>query len=388
MKSLTSCGVIVEYNPLHNGHRYHLENAKQKSKADVMVAVMSGNFVQRGEPAILSKQVRTRLALEAGADLVVELPWYGAVQSADYFAKASIDILQALQVDSFCFGTDTTTAFDYQSFALLEQDRQAEMDAVYQEINHRQPNLSYPRKMDLVYQRVFPEVQQSLAKPNHILGLSYARYNVRYPRPMSVLTVQRNGSDHHDATLHRLASGTAIRQAVFQKRWADIPDSLPDFTLEALQTEYCHSWDDYFPLLKAKCLTMRISDLEQIYQMVDGLEWKIKAITPRAKSMAEWVGLLKSKRYSYARLQRLATYILMDVRKDDLSNIEPYIRVLGMNQTGRDYLKQTSATLPVITNLKQQSDFALACEKKWDEVYLMATDETERFTKDYHPVLI
>lgn len=388
MKQLTSCGVIVEYNPLHNGHRYHLQSAREKSGADVLVAVMSGNFVQRGEPALLNKQVRTQLALQAGIDLVIELPWFGAVQAADYFAKTSITLLQALKVDSFCFGTDSDTDFDYQQFARLEKEKQSEIDRCFQQINREQPNWSYPVKLQAVYQQLFPDLQLDLAQPNHVLGLTYARWNERLSRPMKLYTVQRTGSQHNDQHLHQLASGTAIRQAVLNNQWEELASSVPAFTLNALQNEKRHTWDLYFPLLKARCLTMTIAELQAIYQMVDGLEYKIKEVSLTANSMDEWVNALKSKRYTYARLQRLGIYILLNVTRAEINSVSPYLRVLGFNERGRAYLKQTTATLPVISNLRQQEQSALMAERKWDGLYLGATGDGALFAKDYHPISV
>ena len=113
---MRSCGIVVEYNPFHNGHRYHAEKARELSGADVVVAVMSGNFLQRGEPAIIDKWARTKTALQNGVDLVVELPFSWAVQSADYFARGSIKLLQALKCDALCFGTDSDSLFDYAEY--------------------------------------------------------------------------------------------------------------------------------------------------------------------------------------------------------------------------------------------------------------------------------
>lgn len=390
MKKLSSCGVIVEYNPLHNGHCYHLQQARELSQSDVIVAVMSGQFVQRGEPAILDKTTRARLALEAGADLVVELPWFGAVQSADYFARESIRILQALHVDSLCFGSDGTEAFDYAQFALEEYRKKKELDQAYQWINQQYPSWNYPKKLQASYELVFPNKRLDLSKPNHILGLSYARYNNQYPNPMKIYSLKRHGAQHHDTGLRELASGTAIRNAVFSKDISSVQQSLPVFTYQAIQTSVLHSWDMYFELLKAQCLTKSNEELKNIYQMVDGLEYKIQKQTFLTHSMDEWVKALKSKRYSYVRLQRLGTYILTNTTTQEMEWAlnHPYVRVLGFNAMGRKYLHQTEADLPVITNIRQQDARALQNEKKWDGLYLSATQDEAQFLKNYHPISI
>ena len=390
MKKLKSCGVIVEYNPLHNGHCYHLQQARQLSGADVIVAVMSGQFVQRGEPALLDKQIRTRLALQAGVDLVVELPWFGAVQSADYFARTSIQLLQALHVDAFCFGSDGSKSFDYMAFALKEREQKATLDTIYQRIRQQHPNWSYAKTLQESYEVLSPGEALDLAQPNHILGLSYARYNLDYAHPMTIYTVQRHGAQHNDCALQSFASGTAIRQALFAQEQTKIQSSLPSFTYEAVQSFPLHSWTSYFSLLKGQCLTKSPDELRQIYQMVDGLEYKIKKQTFLAHSMPEWVMALKSKRYSYARLQRLGTYLLTNTTADEMHWAlgHPYLRILGFNAQGRAYLHQTEADLPVVTNIRQQNERALMNEQKWDGLYLSATQDEAQFMKTYHPISI
>lgn len=140
---MRSCGIVVEYNPFHNGHRYHAQKARELSNADVVVAVMSGNFLQRGEPAIIDKWARAKAALENGVDLVVELPFAWAVQSADYFAKGSIALLQALKCDALCFGTESENSFDYADYGSFFVKEKEAIDKLFHELPI---GWSYPEK--------------------------------------------------------------------------------------------------------------------------------------------------------------------------------------------------------------------------------------------------
>ena len=135
---MKACGIIVEYNPFHNGHRYHAQQARQQSGAEVVIAIMSGNFLQRGEPALLDKWARTEEALQNGVDLVIELPTAWSVQSADYFANGGIKLLQALQCESLCFGTDSTSAIDYAAFGQFVQENQSLIDQTFHALTDKQ----------------------------------------------------------------------------------------------------------------------------------------------------------------------------------------------------------------------------------------------------------
>ena len=194
---MKACGIIVEYNPFHNGHRYHAQQARQQSGAEVVIAIMSGNFLQRGEPALLDKWARAEEALQNGVDLVIELPTAWSVQSADYFAKGGIKLLQALQCESLCFGTDSTSAIDYAAFGQFVQENQSLIDQTFHALTDKQ--LSYPQKMTAVFRQVYPESRFDFSSPNHILGMSYAKENATYPTPMTLASTA-NGSFYNRTT--------------------------------------------------------------------------------------------------------------------------------------------------------------------------------------------
>ena len=165
---MKACGVIVEYNPFHNGHRYHLKQARLQSQADVVICAMSGNFLQRGEAAIIDKWQRANSALQNGADIVLELPFEWAVQSADYFAQGGVNMLAAIGCESLCFGTDSQEKIDYQHLGqILHQNRQ-QLDRLFYQLADEK--LSYAENMIRVFQALEMDIPFDHKQPNHILG--------------------------------------------------------------------------------------------------------------------------------------------------------------------------------------------------------------------------
>ncbi|XBG82552.1 nucleotidyltransferase family protein [Enterococcus cecorum] len=212
---MKACGVIVEYNPFHNGHRYHLEQARPQSQADVMICAMSGNFLQRGEAAIIDKWQRANSALQNGADIVLELPFEWAVQSADYFAQGGVNMLAAIGCEYLCFGTDSHEKIDYQQIGQFLHQRRQQLDQLFHQTADEK--LSYAENMIRVFQALEMDIPFDHKQPNHILGLSYAKANSQLPNPMELLAIERKNSGYHDEgfTSETIASATAIRRGIF-----------------------------------------------------------------------------------------------------------------------------------------------------------------------------
>jgi len=377
---MKSCGVIVEYNPLHNGHLYHLQQAKERSQSDVIVAVMSGNFLQRGEPAIIDKWSRTALALSYGADVVIELPLAYAVQSADYFAKGGVKLLQALEVDGLCFGTDSPTPVDYDYFASFHQAHKDDIDALFNQLKNN--GQSYPQQMTAVYRSLMPDWQLDFTSPNHILGMGYAKENITYPRPMTLYPIQRRQAGYHDDTIHpHFASATAIRQKVLDGEIAQIQTVVPKETFRMLQQQPLMSWDLFWPYVRYALTVTPVEQLQTIYQMTEGLEYRLKRAVRSAASFEELVNSVQTKRYTRTRIQRLLTYVLLYVTTQDIKHswAHPSVRVLGFTEQGRAFLNQRKRTCPypVITNVRKTDQASLALDIRAGEVYRQAAELAE-----------
>jgi len=366
---MKACGVIAEYNPFHNGHRYQLAAARKKSQAEVMIVVMSGNFLQRGEPAIMDKWARTQAALKNGADLVIELPTHWSLQAADFFARGGVRLLASLQCDTLAFGTDHKETFDYEKFGNFFNKNKAEIDHLFKQI--QAPELTYAQKMSQVLQKMSPELNFTQAQPNHILALTYAQENARLIKPMKMCPIKRIQASHNSTEIKgEIASATAIRKALQQAR--SIQRLVPQETNRQL-TDYQVSWDNYWPFLRYRILSSSTDQLKQIYQMVEGLEFRLKSKILQAHSFTEYVDLVKSKRYTLSRIQRLLTYVLLDIRQEEMESSwqNDYLHLLGFTKIGQKYLQENKKQfeLPLVSKFGRKESQAYALNVKADHIY-------------------
>lgn len=326
-------GIIAEYNPFHTGHKYLLDQAE-----GLKIVVMSGNFTQRGEPAIVDKWTRAQMALEHGADLVVELPFLAAVQSADYFAQGAVDILHRLGVDQLVFGTEELV--DYQQVATKYAENALEMEAFLADLPD---HLSYPQKTQAMWQ-AFTGLQFTGDTPNHILALAYAKAVAG--TSIRLCPVKRQGAGFHSEDMETVyASATAIRKSVGQID--QIRPFLPSFALfeEAAKV----SWADYFPFLRYQVQTH--PDLTAIFQVNDELASRIRSAIASAGTIEDLVERVATKRYTRARVRRMLTYILVNAREVPLPQA---VHVLGFSQQGQDYLKQIKGQVDLVSRIGKQ----------------------------------
>ncbi|MGX7199909.1 nucleotidyltransferase [Enterococcus nangangensis] len=376
---MKACGVVVEYNPFHLGHRYHLQKAREKSGADCVVAVMSGNWLQRGEPAILDKWTRAQIALANGCDLVVELPVQHALQSADFFARGAVTLLKALKVSSLCFGTENTL-LDYAQLGgeLLATER----DLKEALVKEKHSGLSFPNQMKAAYAAVGVTTGFDAATPNHLLALSYAREVARLAPEISLVPITRVGSGYHEVELSgEFASATSIRQAALQKDFSAVAPFVPVETLAALKSTPLVSWADFFPFLNYQLTVATEDQLQKIYQMTEGLENLLKKITPQT-DFSSLMKALKTKRYSYVRLTRLLSYVLLQLTQAEVTTTPNFLRVLGFNQVGQRYLSQIKkeVTLPLITKQEKRHHDILALSNRVDALYQLVPGVAEQIT--------
>ncbi|PAF38264.1 hypothetical protein CHH69_08000 [Terribacillus saccharophilus] len=351
-------GLIVEYNPLHNGHVYHIQQAQKLTGSDCTIAVMSGNFTQRGEPAILDKFSRTRAALSAGVDLVVELPFLYAVQHADLFAKGAVSILDALKVEHLVFGSENGTI---ESFHQAQKERNKNQ-AAFESILKQQldKGLSYSEANGTAYELAGISSTLDLRSPNNILGFAYLQAAEALNTTMQVDTIRRIQADYHDQSITGpIASATSIRSAWQDEKTQEVKAAVPIKTFELLETEELHSWEAYFPLLRYLILTRPAETLCQIHGMDEGLEYRFKKYINQSLNFQQFLSLIKTKRYTWTRLQRVCVHILSNTQKHIINEhlngaACPYIRILGMTKTGQAFLSSRKKQLdvPLYTQLK------------------------------------
>ena len=343
---MTITGIIAEFNPFHNGHKYLLDQAE-----GLKIVAMSGNFVQRGEPAIVDKWTRAQMALENGADLVVELPFLVSVQAADFFGQGAVAILARLGMDTLAFGTEEV--LDYQQIANLYTERGQEMELFMENL----PNsLSYPQKTQAMWKE-FADLDFSGDTPNHVLALAYAKAVAG--RKIKLHPIQRQGAGYHSVDKDvDFASATALRQHQNDQNFLE--RFMPSIALFENASKV--NWEDYYPLLRYQIFSN--PDLTTIYQVNQEMAVRIKDAIKTAQTVDELVEIVATKRYTKARVRRLLTYILVQARENALPE---GIHVLGFTEKGRQHLKPLKEQVHLVSRIGKEPWDAMT--QKADQIY-------------------
>lgn len=368
---MASVGIIAEYNPFHNGHLYHLKTVKEMFPDDTVVLILTSNFSQRGEPSIIDKFKKTDIALSQGIDLVIELPFAFSTQSADFFSDASIQLLEYLSVEKVVFGSETNdievinTLVDTQ----LNNDDFDTLVKTYLKLGYNYPTSLSNALRDLT--------GKDMRLPNDLLGISYVKSIKKNNYKIKPLCIKRTNDYHGKEIDEKICSASAIREALINKK--DIKHTVPDITYQYLQEDLFFT-EDYFKFLKYKILTEK--NLE-IYQSVDeGLDQKLKKTIVGAVSFDDLVLKLKSKRYTYNRINRMLIHILCSFTKEERKTmLEPeYIRILGFTTKGRDYLNKVkkNCPLPIISKFSKEQSKILDLELRATSVYASILDEKKK----------
>lgn len=367
-------GIIVEYNPFHNGHIYHIQKAKEITQCDYTIAVMSSSFVQRGEPAIIDKWTRSQLAVEFGVDLVIELPFVYSLQSADYFAKGAMILLNAIGVTDLCFGSEDGNIETFIDIANTLHTHQETYNKLVQ--TYMKQGVRYP---DACNQALYSLLDKEIRTPNDLLGLSYVKEIVFNQYKITPHCFKRT-NNYHDTTLQSIASASAIRHALLNKQ--DISKSLPH--KEYYQKDLFFL-KDFFPYLRYQILTSSPQDLKQYHLVEEGLENTLIKNIQTTCSMEEFIQSLLSKRYTRPRIQRMLIHILLKNTKEDIKesmNID-YIHILCMNKKGQEYLHLIKKTCPfhIVVQFSKHQHPALDIEYKATKLLSLLTNTPQQFIK-------
>ncbi len=362
-------GLITEYNPFHNGHKYHLVNAQKDTKCDGTICIMSGNFMQRGTPALIDKWNRTLIALSNGIDLVIELPLVYAVSSAEHFAFGSISLLDQLNVvDNVYFGSE------HGNIDLLCQIAQILVEEPCQFVSILKENLSLGlpyhtcRSNALSSLLKISNIDQLLNSSNNILGIEYIKALKKLNSSIKPYTLKREGNCHNSTDFSSdnfMASATSIRRSLKYHDLKQIENYVPSHTYKILQnlknSNYPFIFDeDIFKYLKYN-LIMTHPDLKKLPDVSEGLDNKILRDILKSNSLNEFIMNIKSKRYTYTRISRILTQSFLNLHKFDLLKLTkmpaPYARILGFNYKGREILKEMKkkSSIPIITKLPKNN---------------------------------
>ncbi|MBF2450937.1 nucleotidyltransferase [Listeria welshimeri] len=388
---MKATGIVVEYNPFHNGHQLHLNKARELTKADVMIAVMSGSFVQRGEPAILPKWERAKMALAAGVDMVVELPVSFATQHATIFAEESVRILDALHVDALFFGSEHGVSEDFLTAAKTVVEHEASFNQAIQ-LALIDKKTSYARAYTEAFKQSFGTGLLDVTKPNNILGFHYALAIQKQNPTISLQTMARIHAGYHDieANHDQIASATAIRKLLLAGNLEEASRYLPASSIEILKNYDGPflSWENYWALLKYRLIQAETDELEGIRNVSEGIQNRMQIAATKAQYFSDFIESMKTKRYSNARIQRTALQILLNARNIPSA---PYIRILGMNKTGQKYLShhKKNISLPIVTTVSKAAPGLLEEDIRATNIYTLVKGLENYQAGDFHipPIL-
>lgn len=355
-------GIICEYDPFHNGHLYHIQKVKELYPNSLIILVMSTWFTERGNMSILTKEEKTQIALNYGIDLVIELPFVFASQSADTFAKGAIAILKELKADYLVFGSEENNIEKLKEIANIQLNNSFYEELVKVYIDN---GTNYPTAMSKAIKDVS---DLEITTPNDLLGLSYVKEIIRQKTNIIPISIKRTNDFHSKDLEKEIVSATAIREALKENK--DIKKYVPSITYKYLKDKKIN---DIFSFLKYKVL---IEDINiNHYQTVDeGIENRIVKNIDKCHNIGELINCIKTKRHTYNRLSRMFIHILTSLTKEEGNNQElKYIRVLGFNNRGKDYLNniKKDLSIPLITNIKKKDEDLLRIDIRVEKIYAL-----------------
>lgn len=389
-RTMKVLGIITEYNPFHQGHLYHLSESRKETQSQAVICVMSGSFLQRGEPALINKWARTQMALEMGVDLLFEIPAAYATRSAEAFAFGAVRLLVATGlVDCLSFGSELGDITPLQSLAeFLVQEPPAYKKALAQSLAE---GYSFPQARNQALVKFFPgeeHLPAMVQNPNNILGLEYMKALYRLKSPIEVFTIKRRGSHYHDKTFQgTFASATAIRQHLQEKKPLEgLKEVLPIPCFEILKKELEKGegpifLEDLTPYLFFLLRRTSLPDQRELLGVGEGLENRFQKALLQSTTLEELLSTVKTRRYPWTRLQRILIHQFLQYRSQEAAAFDRgggprYLRILGFTQQGQELLKKMkkSAWLPTISRVAPFYQQSFGPTQKMLELEFLATD--------------
>lgn len=355
-------GIIAEYNPLHFGHLYQLKKVKELYKDSLIILITNSFFTQRGDISIIDKRNKTKLALENNIDIIVELPFVFSTQSADIFAKGAITILNNLKIDTLIFGSESNDINKLTTIAKTQLNNKNYDSLVKKYLN---TGINYPTALN----KAIKEISNlEVTEPNDLLGISYIKEITKNNYNINPISIKRIGSYHGKKEIDNISNATLIREKI--KNNISISKYIPNEEEDLLIKNI--TLNDYFPYLKYKILS---SDDLSIYQTVEeGIENRIKKEIIKSNSWEELVKNIKTKRYTYNKINRMLIHILISLTKEEAKNSKiDYIKILGFNQKGQNYLNKIKKELniPIIYSYKKNISKLLDIEFRAASIYYL-----------------
>ena len=367
-------GIVCEYNPMHLGHLYQIQEIKKRYPDSILVIVTCGCFTQRGDICIINKWDKTKVALEQGIDLVIELPFVYSTQSADIFAKGAIQLLHYLKVDTIVFGSesnDLTKLRKIVEVQLFDHDYQQDVK------RHLATGVNYPTAMSLALKE---HLGYTVQEPNDILGIAYMKEILRNKYNINIVSIKRTNS-YHSKNIgdNNIVNASLIREMLSKNQ--DVEHYIVDNSYTYL---YCNvSIQNAFDYLKYQIMNQDISK----FQTVDeGIHYKIKKEIIYSNSYEDLLLKLKSKRYTYNKISRMLLHILTNFTKEEAHDISiDYIRLLGFSTKGQKYLNsiKKDISIPIITHYKKKISKVLDIEFRTTCIYSLIVHDPKIITYEF-----
>ena len=363
-------GIIAEYNPFHNGHLYHLQESKKQTGSTYTVAIMSGNFTQRGSTSIIDKWSKAQIALYCGVDLVIELPVLYSISSAENFADGAVKILNSLKVvDYLSFGAETADISTLQQIAeVLYTEPRKYKTFLSHELKK---GLSFPKAREnalMMYLNDIRRFTNVISSPNNILGVEYLKALMKYNSNIQPVAIHRSFVGYNDLDYtENMASSTAIRNIIKNNAFDVLRNLIPEpsYSILVENIRQGHIVPDLSTFEKEIIYNLRKMDTSEIAQLPDvseGLEFALKNAANSCNTLNEFLNIIKSKRYTSTRIQRILLYCLLGITKKDMElskKVIPYVRVLATNKRGKFLISEilkANPKLEIVTSVKRYLD--------------------------------
>lgn len=373
-------GIIAEYNPFHLGHLYQINKIKEIYKDSIIIAIVSSSFTQRGDVSILNKWDKTRIALDNGIDLVIELPYFYAGQSSDIFAKGAVTILNYLGIDTLVFGMESDDINNLKLMADIQLNDKNYNNIVKEYLSN---GYNYPTALSKAIKDI---LNLDIYLPNDLLALSYIKQVKLINNNINVIGIKRTNDYHSKEITSNIVNASLIREQF--KNNLDISNYIPSYDTNKL---YNVSVNDFYPLLKYQILN-NINNLDKFLTVDEGIDNRIKKYIKNSNNWNELVNNIKTKRYTYNKINRMLMHILFNLTKDECKNIViDYVRVLGFNSKGRSYLNKIKKNkeINIVTNYKDGISKLFDLENRVNNIYAIIVDNKLIYEEYSHnPIII
>ena len=400
-------GIIAEYNPFHNGHVYHIQNTKEQTGADCIVAVITGNFTQRGNSSVVNKWEKTKMAIAGGADLVIELPTIYSISSAENFADGAVKVLDSLGiVDTISFGMEAEDLSSLNNIATVLYSEPPEYVSVL--MHELQKGESFPKARDnalMMYLNDIKRYANILKGSNNILAIEYLKALKKQKSNLMPIGIKREKVYYNSMKIiDEFASATGIRNLLLRNQVEEVRKVVPSTTFQILMNNfrngtYVLDLTAYNYEIIYKLRNMTVKEISELPDVAEGLENLIKEAAGKTNNLIELISMIKSKRYTQTRIQRILIYAMLGITKKNMElskKIIPYIRVLGCSENGKMLLSQINPKVSVITSLKrfeednrnQKFTKLLDIDKMATDIYTLGYRKNSRTGLDYTTGLI